>query len=190
MERERERARFVFPQILKVTLNPFGCVDQHTSWWISVYISEMRYYVHYLHFSDYCPHLCRHVHHNVSAVIRTGLLQVVGMSNLALYFAHRGRLFKFLEPCFMDVSYQLSLVNFPSESFPLPSPGIELTVFGYVTGFIQRLYSQWIKVTKMRTIVQKYKWCIMMDIFKNCTVLPIFVTHILAYSLNLLLLSK
>ena len=24
---------------------------------ISVYISEMRYYVLYLHFSDYCPHL-------------------------------------------------------------------------------------------------------------------------------------
>ena len=20
----------------------------------------MKYYVHYLHFSDYCPHLCRH----------------------------------------------------------------------------------------------------------------------------------
>ena len=40
----------------------------------------------------------------------------------------------------MDVSYQLSLVNFPSESSPLPSPGIELTLFGYVTGSNQRLY--------------------------------------------------
>ena len=28
----------------------------------------------------------------------------------------------------MDVSYQLSPVNFPSESSPLPSPGIELTI--------------------------------------------------------------
>ena len=36
---------------------------------ISVYISEMRYYVHYLHFLDYCPHLCRHVYHNVSDVV-------------------------------------------------------------------------------------------------------------------------
>ena len=38
----------------------------------------------------------------------------------------------------MDVSYQLSPVNFPSECFPLPSPGIELTLFGYVTGSNQR----------------------------------------------------
>ena len=29
----------------------------------------------------------------------------------------------------MDVNYQLSPVNFPSESSPLPSPGIELTLF-------------------------------------------------------------
>ena len=40
----------------------------------TVYISEMRYYVHYLHFSDYCPHLCRHVYYNVSAVVHSGLL--------------------------------------------------------------------------------------------------------------------
>ena len=33
----------------------------------------------------------------------------------------------------MDVSYQLSPVNFLSESSPLPSPGIELTLFVYVT---------------------------------------------------------
>ena len=32
----------------------------------------------------------------------------------------------------MDVSYQLSPVNFTPESSPLPSPGIELTLFGYV----------------------------------------------------------
>ena len=30
----------------------------------------MSYYVHDLHFSDYCPHFCRHVYHNVSAVWR------------------------------------------------------------------------------------------------------------------------
>ena len=40
-----------------------------------IYISEMRYYVYYLHFSNYYPHLCRHVYHDVSAVVRSGLLQ-------------------------------------------------------------------------------------------------------------------
>ena len=40
----------------------------------------------------------------------------------------------------MDVSYQLYPVNLPSESFPQPSPDIELTLFGYVTGSNQRLY--------------------------------------------------
>ena len=61
----------------------------------------MRYCVHY---SDYNPHLCRHVYHNVSAVVRSGLLQVVGMSYLTLYFAYWGRLFKLHEPCLVDVS--------------------------------------------------------------------------------------
>ena len=50
--------------------------------WKFIYISEMRYYVHYLHFSDYCHHLCCHIYHSVSAVVRSSLLQVVGMSNL------------------------------------------------------------------------------------------------------------
>ena len=40
----------------------------------------------------------------------------------------------------MDVSYQLSPVNFPTESSPLTSPSIELTTFGYVTGSNQRLH--------------------------------------------------
>ena len=40
----------------------------------------MRYDEHYIHFSDYCPHLCHHVYHNVSAVVRSGLLQVFGIS--------------------------------------------------------------------------------------------------------------
>ena len=53
----------------------------------------MRYYVHYLHFLDYCPHLCRHLYHSVLAVVRASLPQVVGMSNITLYFAHQGRLF-------------------------------------------------------------------------------------------------
>ena len=39
-------------------------------------------------FSDYCPYFCRHVYHNVSAVVRSGLLQVVGMLNLTLYFTY------------------------------------------------------------------------------------------------------
>ena len=44
----------------------------------------------FLHFPDCFPNLCRYVYHNVSAVVRSGLLQVVGMSNLTLYFAYRG----------------------------------------------------------------------------------------------------
>ena len=56
------------------------------------------------------------------------------------FFAYRGRLFSFHEPCLMDVIFQLSPVNFPTESSPLPSPGIELILFGYVTGSNQRLY--------------------------------------------------
>ena len=53
----------------------------------------MWYYAHYLHFFDYCPHLCCHVYHNVSDIVCSGLLQVVGMSNLTVYFTYRGRLF-------------------------------------------------------------------------------------------------
>ena len=85
-------------------------------------------YCFYLHFSDNCLHLCRHVSHNVSAVVRSGLLQVVGMSNLVLYFAQRGRLFLFHVLCLMDVSYQLSPVNFPSEcSHTLLGISLDLT---------------------------------------------------------------
>ena len=40
----------------------------------------------------------------------------------------------------MDVSYQLSPVNFPSESSPLPSLGIEFTLIGYANESNQRLY--------------------------------------------------
>ena len=40
----------------------------------------------------------------------------------------------------MDASYQLSPANFSSESSPLSSPGIELTLFGYVTGSNPCLY--------------------------------------------------
>ena len=36
---------------------------------------------------------------------------------------------------------QFSPVNFPSESSPLPSPSIELILFGYVPGSNQRLYA-------------------------------------------------
>ena len=39
----------------------------------------MRDYVHYLHFLDYCPHLCCHVYY-VSAIVHSSLLQEVGMS--------------------------------------------------------------------------------------------------------------
>ena len=121
---------------------------------VGVYISEMRYYVHYLYFSDYCPHVCRHVYHRVSAIIRTSLLQVVGMSNLAFYFTHRGRLFQFHEPYLMDVSYLLYPVNFPSESSPLPIAGIDFTFLGYVTRSNQRLYS--LCHESLRTSVYKF----------------------------------
>ena len=40
----------------------------------------------------------------------------------------------------MDVIYQLSPVNFPSESSLLPSPGIEHTLFGYFTEPNQPFY--------------------------------------------------
>ena len=45
-----------------------------------------------------------------------------------------------LVPRAMFNGCQLSPVNFPSESSPLPSLGTELTLFGYVTGSNQRLY--------------------------------------------------
>ena len=38
------------------------------------------------------------------------------------------------------MSVMLSPVNFPSESSPLPSPGIELILFGYVIGSNQHRY--------------------------------------------------
>ena len=111
---------------------------------LSVYISVMRYFVHYLHFWDYCPHFCRHVYHSILTVVRSGLLQVVGMSNLIIYFGYRGWLFKF-----HDVSYQLSPVNFPSESSPLPSPGIELTslcmLLDPTNAFIHCTMCPWVK---------------------------------------------
>ena len=47
-------------------------------------------YVHYLHFLDYCPDFFHHVYHNLSAIVRSSLLQVVGMLNLNLYFTYRG----------------------------------------------------------------------------------------------------
>ena len=47
----------------------------------SVYISEMRNY------RDYCPYS------KVSAVVCSGLFQVVGISKLTLYFIYRDRLF-------------------------------------------------------------------------------------------------
>ena len=112
-----------FQVLLCNSNNVTSVIYLHTVKWIHIYD------LHYLHFSDYCTHLCRYVYHNISAVVCSGFLHVVWKSNLAIYFAHQGRLFKFYEPCLMDVSYQLSPVNFPSECSPLPSPGIELTLF-------------------------------------------------------------
>ena len=33
--------------------------------------------LHYLHFSDYCPHLCRHVYHDI--ILRTSLFTFFGL---------------------------------------------------------------------------------------------------------------
>ena len=57
------------------------------------FYNEKEQYLHYLHFSDYRPHLCRHVYHNGPAVARSGLFQVIGTANLTLYLAYQGRLF-------------------------------------------------------------------------------------------------
>ena len=111
--------------MLQPVLGPSSCSYPFL---LSLFFKLVR--IDYLHFSDYYPHLYHHVYHNTSAVVHSGLLQVVELSNLTLYFAYWGRLFLFLEPCLMDVSNQLSPVNFPFES----SSGIELTLFGYVTG--------------------------------------------------------
>ena len=54
----------------------------------------------------------------------------------------------------MDVSYQLSPVNFPFESSPLLSMNIELTLFEYVTGSNQRLYL--LCHVSLRTSVYKF----------------------------------
>ena len=56
----------------------------------------------------------------------------------------------------MDVSCQLSPVNFPSESSPLLSPGIELTFFGYITGSNQRLYPLYHVSSKTHGTVDKW----------------------------------
>ena len=79
-------------RIKKLKSTPFCLIKSVWIYtYISVYISEMRYYVHCLHFSDYYPHLCRNVYLNFSVVIGSSLLQVVGMSNLSLYFAYCGK---------------------------------------------------------------------------------------------------
>ena len=77
---------------------------------------------------------------------------------LNLLFRLAGQTVLVPEPCLMDVSYQLSLVDFPSESSPLPSPGIELSHFGYVTGSNQRLYPLYPVHNKVHnTSSQKYR---------------------------------
>ena len=49
---------------------------------------------------------------------------------------------------------QLSPVNFLFESSPLSSLGMELTLFGYVTGSIQRLYP--LSYVSLRTSVYEF----------------------------------
>ena len=80
----------------------------------------------HLYFSDYSSSLSPRF-----GRLRADFVQAAGMSNLSLYFAYSGRLFSFNEPYLMDVSFQLSPVNFPAESYSLPSLGIELTLCGY-----------------------------------------------------------
>ena len=42
----------------------------------------------YIHFLHYCPHHRRHVYHNILAIVCSGHLQVVGMSNLPFILLH------------------------------------------------------------------------------------------------------
>ena len=69
---------------------PFSNLKQNRTL-VSVCISEMRYYVHYLHFSDYCPHFCRYVYPNVPAVVRSGLLHMRHSNHLQKAGAYNGR---------------------------------------------------------------------------------------------------
>ena len=58
--------------------------------WMNTYKQSLYFWDEvlctFLHFSDYCLYLCRHVYHIVSAVVRSSLHQVVGMSNLTPLF--------------------------------------------------------------------------------------------------------
>ena len=100
---KRQSANSVLKEEIKRKNTVCGKYDLSFAWYwkVTVYISEMTYYVHYLQFSDYHPHLCHHFCHNVPAVVCTGLLQVVGMSNLTLHLAHRDK----PEPCLIIFSY-------------------------------------------------------------------------------------
>ena len=78
----------ILPYIIKNISYNFVLQNISSKLQTSIYISEISYFVYYLHFSHYCPHLCCHGYYNFSAIIRSGLLQVVGMSNLSLYFTY------------------------------------------------------------------------------------------------------
>ena len=86
----------------------------------------------YLYFSDYCPHLCRHVYHNLSAVACSYLLQVVRMSNLALYFSTSHVLW-------MSVISYLHLIS-PLKVLHCLHQLLNSYSIGYVTGANQHLY--------------------------------------------------
>ena len=74
---------------------------------------------------------------------------------------------------------QLSSVNFPLESCPLPLVGIELTLFGYVIGSNQRLYS--LCHVYLRTSVYEFQ-----DIIKPMSSATIFTrAHIAILLLSL-----
>ena len=76
-----------------------------------------------------------HVYHNISAIVCSGLL---GMSNLALYFTHQGRLFQFHKPSLMDVSYLL-LIS-PLKVLHCLHQVLNSHSFGYVTGSNEHFY--------------------------------------------------
>ena len=38
-----------------------------------IFLTSITISVHYLYFSDNCPHLCCHVYHNILAVVRSTL---------------------------------------------------------------------------------------------------------------------
>ena len=76
--------------------------------------------------------------------------------------------------------YQLYPFNLPSESSPLSSSGIEITLFGYVTGSNQCLYQLY--HVSLRTSV--YEFLGIINLMSSATILPVLILQFLLLSLH------